>query len=456
MKFHVVRAFRRTAPTLLVAAVVAFAHVPAAWAQAPFTQIDLRTPLELSAGTSIEDDLLLVAALFQSPNRISVFRSGADGLGPWLEETAVASGDPYFALSRRIECRGGACHFTAVNGTTLDVELFTRSAATGMWSRQAIVTGGVYFSSDLGLSLDAMTVLAYDAVAFEIEIWRSTAGGPFVQTAVVDDAAGAIYGALRSALAADEASLDYLVTYDNRASIATRSVGEVASPGHFPPAPALPAGGPGSPVPLTRQLGLVAGALIDEDVAPVDELAAGDPSTLREAAAIHTCGLIVVTYQDSRGDVVLIVRDAATGDLLTEPSLLGNAPLTQDTGVPVALRVLKNEFPFISFIATWAEGRCSVISVRVSDGFVDVSNGVIEPAAQVGALGSANTNDIGVGDASEINVIAGVPIGGGLGIWRVDRGVDGPPIVDIPSLSTLGLAGFALLLLGLGVLRMPR
>lgn len=442
----------RTVSLLPVLLATLLSGATVASGQTPLTVIDARTPLEMTAGTAIEDDLLLVGALFSSPNQISVFRSPSDGLGPWIEEIAVASGDPYFALSRRILCRESVCYFTAVNAATLNVELFSRPAGTGLWTRQTVTSAGVYYNSDLGFNLDALTILAYDAISFENEVWRSVGGGPFAPIALHGDAAGAIYGTLRSTLAADEESGDYLITFDNLASIALSfSLRGWQAFGHYPADLVGPEFVPDGGTALTRQVGLVADILFSADLEPVTNPGAGDPSTLREAAALHTCGLIVVTYQDSEGDVWVVFRDAATGDLLAPPASLGAAPLTQDSGIAPSIRILKNSdsVGIFTFAVDWADGRASIVTLDTAAGFVDVSHQTLVSAVQLGALGSTHT------EADEVDLVSAVPEGGGTGVYLVDRSqITSGALQEIPTLGETGMLGLALMILAAGFLRL--
>lgn len=270
--------------------------------QAPAQVLDLtldsRTPLELTSGTDVDQDLMLIGGLYQSPAEIRVFTGPAAGGGPFSEEVAVASGAPYFALSRKIWCRSGSCLFTAVNGTTLQVELFVRGPG-GNWLRGPVTPAGVYFNSDMGLNADSITVMTYDAIAFEIEIWRSTNNGPFQQVATHPGAAGAIYGALRASLSTDPASAsDYLVLFDDVATLPpTPFRGPHPSysgePDHFPAAAPLHTGVPlggGTGEPVLRLEGRLGNIPSNSIIETVTVPATGDPASRRESITSDLCG----------------------------------------------------------------------------------------------------------------------------------------------------------------------
>ena len=172
--------------------------------------LDTRDPLELNIGNDLVNDLVLIGALFDATDGIRVFSGPADGQGPYSEEIVVANGVPFFALSRKIHCREGLCYFTGVNGNTLNVELFIRNPS-GVWIRQQITGQGVYFNSEACLTKESVTILAFDAVAGEHELWRGTTSDlMFSQVAVRPDTTDGIFGGTRASLSCDPDSFDFV------------------------------------------------------------------------------------------------------------------------------------------------------------------------------------------------------------------------------------------------------
>ncbi|MEL7058808.1 MAG: hypothetical protein AAGN46_02160 [Acidobacteriota bacterium] len=399
-------------------------------AQLTVETVDGRSPLELNSATLIDHDLLLIGALYSDPNQISVFRGPALGLGPWVEEVVISTGDPYFALSRDIVCRDSVCHFTAVNGTTSNVELFSRSTQ-GVWSRQVVTTAGVYFNSDLGLNAGAITFIAYDAFALEIEVWRSTGGGPFVQIGTHGPAAGAIFGALRASLATDAEGDDYAVVFDDAASLPTtlwtdRPIDRL----HYPSPPL--------PLPFlrgtsyTRMEGILDGRAIDDMLDPIDEQASGQPADLREAAFEYECDVLLFVFEDDDGRFKLVVR-FPTGGLIGMPANLG--PVDEgDTVQSISIDKAGARGPGrITYYVAFASGALALVEIDslASRGplgaTVTINTTELTPPPLPGALAITSTSIDGV------KLVAGV---GSLVAYRVLEAQADPTAVFLDSFET--------------------
>lgn len=199
----------RTTRTLMIMALMTWVSSASSEGQVGTQTIDPRNPVELAYGTDADQDLMLIGAIFESPNQISVFSGPGGGQGPFVEEIAASSGASYFALSREIHCRDRVCYFTAVNGFTQNVELFIR-ATNGTWIRRQITNLGISFNSDLCLNKGTVTVLAYDAVNAKHEIWRGSESDlVFTKSRERLGSADAIFGALRASIACDPRSFDF-------------------------------------------------------------------------------------------------------------------------------------------------------------------------------------------------------------------------------------------------------
>ncbi|MEM7587406.1 MAG: hypothetical protein AAF560_28720 [Acidobacteriota bacterium] len=447
-------------PTAWMAALGALLSIPTS-AQIPTPSyretLDARTPLELSSGVNEADGTIIVSALFENATRISAFVGPDHGMGPWVEEVAEPpgpTGETFFALSRRTVCTSGTCRFSAVNGATNDIELFTRDAM-GVWSRSILAGGGTYFNSDLGLNDGALTALGYDASARTLRVFTAplpdVPGTPptFSVRNSITGAADAIFGAMRATLAAADDSSDFFVMYETNDGLprdASLSRSWYQTRDAVAPLAIGPRKGDG---PGTVNLfGDIDGSVFEDVLTVLAGPPSGTPGSLRESSSLLDCGIYLGVRHAQDGSVELAVF-GPMGEVFQDFQTLGFSPLLLEGDAPSGFDITKvdDRFPGLpGFWINWPTGA-AFVGVEVDTGTVttiELNRDVID-APEVGPVLGEGTAE---GDVLEV-------FAGSLVVQVLDPQEAGQQPAEIPALDRSGLLLlFAVLMLsGVGMIR---
>lgn len=425
--------------------------------------LDGRTPLELTSGRNAVDGTIILGALFEGATRISAFVGPDHGMGPWIEEIVEPpgpTGETFFALSRRTVCVDGACHFSAVNGATNDIELFTRDPM-GIWSRSIIATGGGYFNSDLGLNDGRLTALGYEAFLRTLRIFDAPlpAGGPppiFSLRASRPGAADAIFGAMRATLAAEDENADFLVLFetDDGLPAPVRPDGrwhpsspdrDHAMPAHRRAPHTIGKGGGSGTV---NAWGELDGSAFEATLGILLSPPSGGPGTLRESSSLLDCGVYLCVRHNQDGEVELAVI-GPMGEVFQDFQVIGVAELLEDGTAPSGFDIEKVDDRFASLPGFWVSWPTGAAFVGVSLDTGTVSTIELDRDSVM----APETGPVAAEPTMGSNVLEG--FAGSLVVQVVDP-LAGQSASDIPTLSAVGTVTLALALALLGFAMLTR